>query len=152
MKLVFSTELTKPGLLQAPSFFCNLKGLKSQPISQPYTHTILQKSKKCQEMGRSGSKININQCTLHHLSRYGSWCRPFRSKLILLTSYEKCFFQYFPKKITFFENIRNAKNINQQRQTMSGTGPRHIMVWAIFSRSCIHPQTLIVILIIFDHI
>ena len=78
----------------------------------------------------------------HNVSRTGP-----RHGLPLLMYVVRIFIIF--QRMIFFENIRNAKNINLQRKKMSGTGPRHIMVWAIFSRSCIHPQNLIVILIIY---
>ena len=40
-------------------------------------------------MGRRGSKITFDHCVLHHFSSPASWWRPFRSKPLFLTNYEK---------------------------------------------------------------
>ena len=80
----------------------------SQPFRHPQTNTIFQKGRKCHEMGRHGSKINIARGILQHFSRRVSWWRPFRSKPLFLDSFEKLWFLWFLLFFWFFYGFGGA--------------------------------------------
>ena len=62
-------------------------------------------------MGRRGSKINKTNCIFNDFSRRGSWWRPFRSKTLLLTIYEK---NDFP-----FLNISEPEILSEDKNSTS---------------------------------